>query len=259
MDIVTPNSTVEVPKHQLLRHHQREELHGEIETMESMMPNLKTPTDRGEVSKRLKRLKQTLETQSPRELSGEAKDRLYRESKELEASITQGMLSQEEMRKNPAGSVGQHMRWERHNKSSILRWKNIQQMLEPSSDDPDLSNFERFRPNGTTGRVRLDAQIPGKMSYLNVPQENWDMAFQGAGPTNSALQQAKRVSEQVQTQPVETKRKRFMSEEAKLQARESLARAREIRKARIAQGLTAQGLPKTDKQPDISTQSEQVS
>lgn len=229
MDIVTPTAEVTVPEKPLLRFHQREEMSAEIEQMESMMPQLKTPTDRGEVSKRLKRLKQSLETQSPQDLSGGAKDRLYQESKEIETALAQGMLTHEEMRKNPAGAVGYHMRWERMNKKKILRWKNIQQMLEPSSDDPDLSNFERLRPQGEANRFRTDAQITGHMSYGSIPQSNWDLAFQGKGPENSALQQAERVHAQEMGKP-EKKRKRFFSPEQIEKMRQSMANARAKKK-----------------------------
>lgn len=217
MEVAVKNSDVAVPKKQLLRHHQREEYKGEIEAMESMMPNLKNPQDRGEVTRRLQRLKQSLVTQSPQELPGSVKDKLYKEAKEIEARVTHGMLSQEEMRKNPAGAVGQHMKWEKAYKADILRWKNIQQMLDPTSDDPDLSNFERLRPSGARDRVRLDAQIPGKMSYQNVPQERWDLAFEGKEPENTALKQVQR---------------RQWTEEQKEAARQRLARARAIKAAK---------------------------
>jgi hypothetical protein len=233
MDVAVSNPTVDVPKKQLLRYHQREELKGEIESMESMLPNLKTPTDRGEVSKRLKRLHQSLVTQSPQELPGELKNKLYQESKSLEFELSTGMLSQEEMRKNPAGAVGQHMRWERANKSKILRWKNIQQMLDPTSDDPDLSNFERFRPAGAMDRLRTDAQIKGHMSYGSVPQEKWDMAFDGKGPTNTALQQAQRVNEEIG----EKKKKNYVYTPAQKELmRQRLAVAREKKLAMLARG-----------------------
>ena len=224
-------STDLIPQNQLLRHHQREDLKQEIKGMSDMLPNLKSHDDRGQVVSRMKRLERSLIAQSPPELSASEKNVLYKESKKLEEEFTQGMLSREEMRKNPAGSVGQHMRWERENKQKILRWKNLQQVLDPQSDDPDLSNYERLRPNGAVDRFRSDAQITGKMSYLNVPQENWDQAFEGKGPTNSALQQAQRVEE-------EQKTRKSMSEEAREAARQRLVFAREkqrqLREADIA-------------------------
>lgn len=246
MDIAVKGSEVAVPEKQLLRYHQREELKGEIESMESMLPSLKTPTDRGEVSKRLKRLQQSLVAQSPTELPGELKDKLYQESRAIETDLQSGMLSQEEMRKNPAGAVGQHMRWERANKKKILRWKNIQQMLDPSSDDPDLSNFERFRPVGAIDRLRTDAQISGHMSYGNVPQARWDLAFEGKGPTNSALQQAQRVQE-------EKKKTHIYTPEQKEILKQRLAMAREKKKAMLAAGeKIGKDREQDETQPEVS-------
>jgi hypothetical protein len=216
-----PKTEIDLSK-PLLRHHQREEYKGEIEAMTEMIPQLKTPQDRGDVQRRLGRLKQSLEAQTPAEITGAMKDRLQAHATELEQKITSGMLSSEEMRKNPAGAVGQHMKWERANKSDILKWKNIQQLLEPTSDDPDLSNFERLRPNGAQDRVRVNAQIPGKMSYGTIPQQNWDQAFEGQGPSNTALQQAKRVQKP-------------LSEEQRKILCDRLAAARAIKKQQQAE------------------------
>ncbi len=216
MDIAVKNEEVQVPKAQLLRHHQREEWQGEIDSMESMLPSLKTPQDRGEVNKRMKRLKEGLHKQSPQELDGAAKNKIYKASKQLEDKIRQGMLSREEMRKNPAGSVGQFMRHEKANKKEILAWKNMQIMLDPTSNDPDLANIERIRPNGAQDRLRTDAQITGHMTYQNIPDEKWDMAFEGKKPENTALAQVKKVRKE-------------MSEDRKQQLREALAKARAAR------------------------------
>lgn len=216
MEVAVKNSDVAVPKQQLLRYHQREELKGEIEAIEGMLDSrnphrLKTSTDTVEAQRRVQRLKKSLETQSPMELPGFVKDKLYKEAKAIEERVTHDMPTQEEMRKNPAGMVGKHMKWEKVHKRDILRWKNIQQMLEPNSDDPDLSNFERLRPAGIANRLRTDAQIQGQMTYQNIPQEKWDAAFEGKGPENTALKQVQR---------------RQMTEEQKEAARQRLAAAR---------------------------------
>lgn len=223
MDVSVKNTEVEVPKRQLLRYHQREDHKGEIEAMESMLPNLKNSQDRGQVTQRIKRLKTSLETQSPQALSGAVKDKLAKRAKDIEDRILPGMPSKEEMRKNPAGMVGQHMRWEKGNKPDIMELKNIYQMLEPDSDDPDLSNIERLRPEGAQDRVRLDAQIPGKMNYRTVPQENWDTAFEGKGPENTALKQAERVQ------------KKGMSEAARLAASERMRKMHEDKRRKAVQ------------------------
>ena len=222
---------VQVPTKQLLRHHQREDYKGEIESMETMLPQLKSQQDRGDVQRRLGRMKHSLVTQSPVELPGWAKDILVVESRRLEESFRQGMVSKEEMRKNPTGTVGQHMKWEAANKKAILRWKNIQQMIEPDSQDPDLSNVEKLRPSGVSDRLRTDAQIGGHMTFGNISSEKWNQAFEGKGPVNTALEQAKRVQEEV--------KKPHMTMEQKERAKINLAKAREkMKEMRAAQALT---------------------
>jgi hypothetical protein len=194
MEIAVKNTEVKVPEKQILRYHQREDHKDEIDSMKGMMSDplnaRKLSADRGEVTRRIKRLEETLATQSPPVLSGAEKDKLVRRSHQLEEKILPGMLSQEEMRKNPAGSVGKFMRHEKAVKSHILEWKNIQLMLEPESNDPDIANIERLRPSGAMDRFRTDAQITGHMTYGNIPEEKWPFE----APKNTALEQAKRVS-----------------------------------------------------------------
>jgi len=212
MDVIVKEpAEVKIPKNPLLRHHQREELQQEVSDIDNSL-NPQNPfkmrggADVADAHQRMRRLKKQLADYSPPEVSGAVKDKLMKRSKELEDTITAGMPTAEEMRKNPAGMVGRHMKWEAKNKKSIMEWKNIQQMLEPDSNDPDLSNFERLRPSGEMDRFRGDAQINGLMSYGNIPREQWDAVFKGAGP-NSALEQVKKVgSEQPQQRAEEQTR-----------------------------------------------------
>ena len=60
------------------------------------------------------------------------------------------MPSGEEMRKCPAGAIAKHTDWEKRNKGNIAKWKENQLRLNPNSDDPDLANFEKFRPTQST-------------------------------------------------------------------------------------------------------------
>lgn len=171
---------------------------------------------------RLKAIDKQLDTYAPEPLQGHEKDKLAKLEQELRESFVQGMPTEEEMRKNPAGMVARHMKWEKINKKNIKTWKNVVRQLEPDSDDPDLASIERFRPAGVMDRLVAGAQISGAMNYRNIPQENWDMAFEGKGPENTALEQAKRV-------------RREMTEEQKQAARERLALAREKKKQMQAQ------------------------
>jgi hypothetical protein len=232
METLVKSTEVQVPKQQLMRHHQREDAKAEIDAMVDMLPNLK-PKDKGEVTRRVARLQKALETQSPpSDLPGAAKDRLYKESKALEDKLRQGMPSREEMRKNPPGTVGEWMRYEKANKKDILKWKNIQQMLDPTSDDPDLSNVERLRPNGAQDRFRADAQITGQMTYASVPDENWKMAL-GDGPQNTALKQVERVQAQ----------KKGMNEEARKAASERMKKMHEAKRLKQAVQQSDRDLP----------------
>lgn len=196
MEVLVKENEVTIPKKHVLRHHQREEIQQEISQIdEALSPSnpfkMRSGTDVVEAGNRGGRLKKQLSEYSPPQISGAAKDKLVKRLKEIEDKVLPGMPTQEEMRKNPAGMVGKHMRFEKAFKKEILEWKNGQVMLEPDSNDPDLANFERLRPSGEVDRFRGNAQINGHMSFGNIPQEVWDLIFQYA--PNSALAQAKKV------------------------------------------------------------------
>lgn len=181
----------------LLKHDQIAQLTEEKESLrEAVSPanpfrkNIEKPQL---MHQRLKQIESTLEKYAPEPLEGHEKDTLAKRELELREKWTQGMPTEEEMRKNPAGMVDRHRKWEKVNKSAILEWKNIRRQLEAGSDDPDLSNIERYRPTGHMDRMRTDAQIPGMMTYHKIPDEKWDMAFEGKKPENTALAQVERV------------------------------------------------------------------
>ena len=180
----------------LLRPAQMSEHVEEIRVTEEKLRN-PSIQDKGAVQRQLRNLKLQYERQAPEPLSGAEKDQLSTKEKALREEITQGMLSQEEMRKNPPGAVDTHMRWERGNKAKIMEWKNMRLQLaadgsSPDTWDRDVANLERFRPTGARERVRLDAQIPGKMAFGSVPEDKWQEAFGSTHPENSALNQVKK-------------------------------------------------------------------
>lgn len=181
----------------LLRFNQREQLQHEVQQAETHMQYAK-PEERGAISAGIKRTKKHLEDNSPEPLTGKEKDKLNALEKKLRDRITTNMPTEEVMRKNPAGAVDWHTKWEKANKKLIRMWKNIKIQLNPDNSDRDLSNIERYRPSGQTDRMRTDAQIPGMMSYGNVPDENWPFD----APENTAAKQAQRRfdEEQAETQ-----------------------------------------------------------
>lgn len=212
MQILTPTHSDHVPAAlnnpggNLLRPTQLADHLQDIAIAKSQLDNPNVQ-DKGNVRQRLRSLTKQYEEQAPRPITdGATKDALAKESKQLLDQILPGMLSREEMRKNPAGSVDLHMRWERTNKKKIVRLKKILTVLNADSSDPhtwdrDAANLERFRPQGPQDRLRTDAQIGGHMTFGNVPDEKWEAAFGKTHPENSALNQAKRVehAQQVET------------------------------------------------------------
>lgn len=172
----------------LLRYDQRQQLQSEVDNADNMLKHAKAD-EVGQVMASKARIMKQLESLSPEPLTAKEKDTLGNLEKKLRARITENMPTQEVMRKNPAGAVDWHMRWEKHNKKAIRIWKNIRVQLNPDNSDRDLANIERYRPSGAVDRLRGDAQIPGVISYHNISDEQWPFA----PPQNTAAEQAKRV------------------------------------------------------------------
>jgi hypothetical protein len=87
------------------------------------------------------------------------------------------MPSDEQMRRNTPGTVGQHLRFDKAAKSrdhfddgDLAHWKDNQLALHKGSDDPDVANFERMRPLHNQGSM-LGAQIPGAQYYGTNPSQ----------------------------------------------------------------------------------------
>lgn len=129
------------------------------------------------LAKGIRAMEDELEENSPPvQLPGDTKDALHKRHAELREQLREGMLTHEDMRRNPPGAVDHHRKWERMNKDKILEYKNISRALEPESDAKDLASIEVFRPSGGPA-FSVDAQIPGHMAYTSVPQKNWDQTF----------------------------------------------------------------------------------
>lgn len=125
---------------------------------------------KGEMRQRLARKKKDLETQTPTEfVNPDQKDAAVRRIAQLEEHMTtDGMPTQEEMRRNPPGAVAKHVNWENRNKQNLLEWKYLKRRLEPENNDIDYTNFERYRPNPTFGRQMAmeGAQIAKGREYF---------------------------------------------------------------------------------------------
>jgi hypothetical protein len=141
--------------------------------------------EKAEVAKMIRRIDHQLATQTPPILSPEGRDAAEKERVELETFIQDGMLSHEEMRKNPNGAVGRHQKHTDRTLQAQLRWKDVMKMLHPGDTDEDLCNVERLRPTASTMGMH-DTQIPGR-DYHFAPNNDeyrrkWDETFGGATP-----------------------------------------------------------------------------
>lgn len=121
--------------------------------------------DRGEAVRALRRISKQIETQTPTAFTGDDEGKAVKREYALREKILEGMPSQEEMRKSPAGAVGKHMAWEKRVKPFLAEWKNIKLRLGVGSTDPDLANFERFRPTSSTLNMH-NTIVQGTQYYM---------------------------------------------------------------------------------------------
>ena len=129
-----------------------------------------------QLSKTIRSIEDDLEENSPPQVDAPTRDALVMRQRELREKIKEGMLTHEEMRRNPPGAVDRHRKWEKQNTDRILEYKNIWRTLEPESDAKDLASIEVFRPSRPMV-YNSNSQIAGHFAYSDVPQENWDQTF----------------------------------------------------------------------------------
>ncbi len=144
-------------------------------------------------------------------------------SEVLETVIRPALLTQEEMRRNPAGAVGRFLSTEnsRPVQEAIQDWKRAQLAVEQGNPDPALANVERFRPSMGAGTFMANAQIPGHFAMTPQAKANWPADMPAEGTVDTPLKQVR-------------KRERSEAQVA------ALARARE---ARIAQRAAIKDQP----------------
>lgn len=171
-----------------LRHGQIEEIENERRVIENTLQSREVQ-ERGNLLNHLKRIDRQLEQQAPPDLTPEERDQKVRECQHIEERLVPMMPSDEEMRKNPPGVVGRHMRFEKAAKERseqfpegmLARWKDNQLAINKGSDDPDVANFERMRPRVNPVTSLLGAQIPGQLYVGTNPSpaylEGYDRTF----------------------------------------------------------------------------------
>ncbi len=157
-----------------LRPSQVEEIENEKRVLERTLQS-RDVQDRGNINAHIRRIDEELAKKAPPDLTPEGRDQKVKECKMIEERLLPSMPSDEEMRRNPAGATGKHMRWERLAKSKdrfpegeIFRWKDNQLALNKGDPDPDVSNFERLRPLHSAASM-LGAQIAGQQFFNTNP------------------------------------------------------------------------------------------
>jgi len=148
----------------LLRPNQISQYEDTKATLKQKLGN-KHVQDKGAVKSQLTRIEREFDAQRPTEFKSDEVDDAVKRRDHLQAEILQGMPSQEEMRKCPPGSINKHRIHEKKNKDNMSEWKNLQLRLHVGSDDPDVANFEKYRP--TKSSLNMDnAAIPGTNYFL---------------------------------------------------------------------------------------------
>lgn len=212
----------------------------------------------GALRRRIRRMENDLESQKLPDLEGPQLDAIAKETKELEAAIRADMPDRDMMMRNPPGAVGKNIEFERKHKQNILRWKRNMMLLHRDSNDPDIANAERLRPQHTDSLMNMqDAQIapktishPSPQYMANYEQMQWEGQPQSQESQSELLERLERLeAELAEVRAAKTKKRRPMSPEQKERARAALAKARAVK--------AAKGAEKKRSQQDESTQAQE--
>jgi len=159
-----------------LRPAQVDEIENEKSVLERTLQS-RDVQDRGNINAHIRRIDKELAEKAPPDLTPEERDQKAKECQMIEERLLPSMPSDEEMRRNPAGATGKHMRWEKLAKAKdrfpegeIFRWKDNQLALHKGDNDPDVANFERLRPLHNHASM-LGAQISGQQYFGTNPSQ----------------------------------------------------------------------------------------
>jgi hypothetical protein len=243
--------------------------------LENRNPN-EAISDPKAVYHRRRHLQERLDLERPPDLSSSEADTLRKRNDDIEASIAPLAPSRDEMMKNPPGTVGKNIAFERAHKKEILEWKRNQAILNRDTEDPDAANFERIRRVSDRSVNYEDSQIGGEKSF-SVPtptyMSNYDQIDWANGDAAKALRAEveRTISEMglsqtiqyilpdgadVPSPPQPTKPKRKMSTEHRLASAERLKKARAVKAAKDKERKAAResevhrpGAPDTQQEP----------
>jgi hypothetical protein len=157
------------------------------------------PGNRGDATARLRSLDTMIRDQMPRKIDDPLRaNRVHQLAKEvLDTEIKPKLLPRAQMRRNPAGAVDYFRRTEMSKpfKRAVQAFKRAMFGLDPTTDDHDHANIERYRSEGGvegTSTVMVGAQIPGHFALTPQAKENWPL---GDATATSALEQVRKAEE----------------------------------------------------------------
>ena len=191
----------------------------------------------GASRRRALQIRKTLDEQSPKRVTGDRANRIHRLTEQvIDDVIRPALLPRSSMRRNPPGSVGHVLRTEFNPvfKDAVLTVKRALWAEDPDNRDPDYTNIERFRREGTgdgTATFMADAQIPGSLAFGPLAKSRWPL---GEPTADTALNQARRQNGDptvAQAKKPKTARIRRPVTQAQL---DTLARGRATRAAKLA-------------------------
>lgn len=157
------------------------------------------PGDRSAAAGRLRALDTMIGNQMPRKIDDPMRaNRVHQLSKEvLDTEIKPKLLPRAQMRRNPAGAVDYFRRTEMSKsfKRAVQAFKRAMFALDPTTDDHDHANIERYRVEGGQDGVATfmpGAQIPGNFAMTPQAKENWPL---GDATATTALEQVRQAEE----------------------------------------------------------------
>ena len=227
------------PAVQYLKAREIEECKTELQQIDNMLSpqniarQSMTSDGRATLARRRVSLEDKLEAQAAPNLTPQAKDALAKRLGDLEEKIRVGMPTHEEMRRNPAGAVDKHRRWERLNKDAVLERRNILIALNPGDDSKDLTNIDLIRPSSVAPGAATfmpDAQIPGHFAMTPAAKANWPL---GEPKLDTPLNQAERA-EAVEAKPAKREWTAEQKEAARQRGLNLAKKAAEARAAKAA-------------------------
>ena len=174
------------PAKRLLSPYEQQQLAADTTFLRKQMDNPHVQM-KGDVEKALRRTNDHASQYSPPDLTADQRDRAAKEIDRLESEISQGMLSSEEMRRNPRtgtsdSATSRNLAWHRKNSKKVERWRSLQKALYKSMDRHDLAeklSIERLRPRMSHMPMN-DCAIPQARTMLLPSEqyaENFDRIF----------------------------------------------------------------------------------